>query len=254
MSCDEKEMSAPPSEPSTHPAVAGFWLGVRTASTSVFAFVIVVTYIGFGALCHDYGFPVGWAMLSTVLQWAGPAQVILVTALGSGTAAVETAVAVGLSSVRLLPMVVSLLPLVRTERTNSRLLVIPVHFMAVSVWIESMRLAPNIPRERRIGFCNGLGTTLVGIGVICTGIGYYMQGVLPLVFGAAAMFITPISFLTSAVRGAQLLMEKAALVLGLTVGPLLALNHVEFDLLWTGVIGGTLAYGIHRVQRMRSAA
>ena len=234
--------------------MAGFLLGVRTASTSVFAFVITVTYIGFGALCHDYGFPVGWAMLSTAIQWAGPAQVILVTALGSGTAAIETAVAVGLSSVRLLPLVVALLPVVKSERTKPWQLIIPVHFMAVSVWIESMRLAPSIPREQRIGFCNGLGTTLVSIGVICTGIGYYMQGVLPLVFGAAAMFITPISFLTSAVRGARLLMEKAALIFGLTLGPLLALNKIEFDLLWTGVIGGTVAYGIHRMQRMRSAA
>ena len=52
--------------------MAGFLLGMRTASTSVFAFVIAVTYIGFGALCHDYGLSVGWAMLSTALQWAGP--------------------------------------------------------------------------------------------------------------------------------------------------------------------------------------
>jgi predicted branched-subunit amino acid permease len=247
-------MSAPPPETSRNPAVAGFLLGVRTAFTSVFGFVIVVTYIGYGALCHDFGFPVGWAMLSTVLQWAGPAQVILVTALGGGTAAIEIAVAVGLSSVRLLPMVVALLPLIKTERTKPWHLIIPVHFIAVSVWIESMRVAPKISREQRIGFCNGVGTTLVSLGVICTGIGYYMQGVLPLVFGAAAMFITPISFLTSAVRGARLLLEKVALVLGLTVGPLLALNKVEFDLLWTGVIGGTLAYGVHRVQRMRRAA
>lgn len=247
-------MSAPPPETPRNPAVAGFLLGVRTAFTSVFGFVIVVTYIGYGALCHDFGFPVGWAMLSTMLQWAGPAQVILVTALGGGTAAIETAVAVGLSSVRLLPMVVGLLPLIKTERTKPWQLIIPVHFIAVSVWIESMRVAPKIPREQRIGFCNGVGTTLVTLGVICTGIGYYMQGVLPLVFGAAAMFITPISFLVSAVRGARLLMEKAALVLGLTVGPLLALNKIEFDLLWTGVIGGTVAYGVHRVQRMRSAA
>jgi len=28
---------------------------------------------------------------------------------------------------------------------------------------------------------------------------------------------------------------------------------VQFDLLWTGVIGGTLAYVLHRMQRMRSA-
>jgi hypothetical protein len=33
----------------------------------------------------------------------------------------------------------------------------------------------------------------------------------------------------------------------------LAFSGVQFDLLWTGVIGGTLAYGLHRVQRTRSA-
>ena len=74
------------------------------------------------------------------------------------------------------------------------------------------------------------------------------------VMTAAAMFITPISFLTSAVRGARLLMERAALALGLAIGPLLALNRVEFDLLWTGAIGGTVAYGVHRAQRMWGAA
>ena len=154
-------MSAPPPETPKSPSLAGFRFGVRTAFKSVFAFVITVTYIGYGALCHDYGLPVGWAMLSTVLQWAGPAQVILVTALGSGTAAIETAVAVGLSSVRLLPMVVALLPMLRTERTRPWQLIVPVHFIAVSVWIESTRHAPRIPREQRIGFCNGVGVTLV---------------------------------------------------------------------------------------------
>src|ERR1044071_6704942 len=133
---------------------AAFAHGARVALTSVFAFVITFTYIGFGAMCHDYGFPVGWAVLSTALQWAGPAQVILVTALGSGTALFEIAVAVALSSVRLLPIVVALLPLVRTERTRAWQLIHPVHYMAVSVWVETMRHAPALPRERRIAFCN----------------------------------------------------------------------------------------------------
>ena len=226
-------------------AVNGFALGCRTAATSVFGFVITVTYIGFGALCHDYGFSVGWAMVSTALQWAGPAQVILVTALGSGTALIETAVAVGLSSVRLLPMVVALLPLAKTEHTRPWQLIVPVHFM---------RIAPSIPREQRLPFCNGVGFTLLSIGVLATGVGYYLQSALPAVFGAAAMFITPISFLTSTARNARLLLEKAALGLGLVIGPALAFSRIEFDLLWTGIVGGTLAYGLHRVQRMRNAA
>ncbi|MSP45669.1 MAG: branched-chain amino acid ABC transporter permease [Xanthobacteraceae bacterium] len=230
-----------------------FLFGLRTAATSVFAFVIIFTYIGFGAMCHDYGLSVGWAMLSTVLQWAGPAQVILVTGLGPGTALIETAVAVSLSSVRFLPIVVALIPLVRRENARPWHLMLPVHFMAVSVWVEAMRHAPNMPREQRIPFCNGVGLALLSLGTIFTAVGYYMQAVLPALFGAAAMFITPISFLTSTARNARLLLEKAALALGLTIGPMLAYSQVQFDLLWTGVIGGTLAYGLHRVHRSRSA-
>ena len=86
-----------------------------------------------------------------------------------------------------------------------------------------------------------------------TAVGYYMQALLPALFGAAAMFITPISFLTSSARNARLLLDKAALGLGLAICPVLAFSGLQFDLLWTGVIGGTLAYGLHRVQRSRSA-
>src|SRR5512141_312633 len=116
---------AEPALPPTGTSLEAFLYGLRTASKSVFAFVIILTYIGFGALAHDYGFTVGWAMLSTALLWAGPAQVILVTGLGAGTALVETAVAVGLSSVRLLPIVVALLPMVKREDSRPWQLVVP---------------------------------------------------------------------------------------------------------------------------------
>jgi predicted branched-subunit amino acid permease len=247
-------MSAPPlPEPSGSSTAHGFWLGCRTGATSVFAFVITFTYIGFGAMCHDYGFSVGWAMLSTALQWAGPAQVILVTTLGGGGTLIETAVAVSLSSVRFLPIVVALLPVVRAPRTRSWQLVVPVHFMAISVWVEAMRVTPSLPRPQRIAFCNGVGGVLLAIGVVATGIGYYLQSALPTALAAASMFITPISFLTATARNARLLMEKAALALGLIIGPLLAFSGIGFDLLWTGVIAGTLAYGVHRLQRARSS-
>src|SRR6185295_15605956 len=151
-----------------------FLYGLRTAATSVFAFVIIFTYIGFGALCHDYGLSVGWAMLSTALQWAGPAQVILVTGLGPGTVLIETAVAVALSSVRFLPIVVSVLPVVRREKSTPWQLLLPVHFMAISVWVEAMRHAPGLPREQRIPFCNGIGLTLLIAGTVMTAVGYYL--------------------------------------------------------------------------------
>ena len=250
--CDQGRM---PDTPAAPPGTASeaFLFGLRSAVTSVFVFVIVFTYIGFGALAHDYGFSVGWASLSTALLWAGPAQVILVSGLGAGTSLIEVAIAVSLSSVRLLPIVVALLPIIKRENTPPWRLVTPAHFMAVAVWVETMRLGPSLPRAHRIAFCNGVGLTLLTLGTLATAAGYYMQAVLPAMFAAAAMFITPISFLTSTARNARLLLEKAALGLGLVIGPVLAFSRVEFDLLWTGVIGGTLAYVLHRWRRKRGA-
>lgn len=245
-------MSAPAIEPPPQSATAAFLFGARTAGTSVFMFVITVTYIGFGALAHDYGLSVVWAMVSTALVWAGPAQVILAGALGSGTALIEGALAVCLSSVRLLPMVVALLPLVKGERTRAWQLVVPVHFMAVSVWVEAMRLAPGIAREHRIPFCNGIGAMLMSTAVVATAAGYFLSAALPALFGAAAMFITPMSFLVSTARNSRLFLEKTALALGLLIGPVLAFGKVELDLLWTGLIGGSLAYAIGRMRRAAS--
>ena len=83
--------------------------------------------------------------------------------------------AVGLSSVRFLPIVVALIPLVKRDDTRPWQLLLPVHFMAVSVWVEAMRHAPGLPREHRIPFCNGVGFALLSLGTVFTAVGYYMQ-------------------------------------------------------------------------------
>ena len=88
----------------------------------------------------------------------------------------------------------------------------------MAVWVEATRFAPGVPREHRVSFCNGLGMGLVAAGTIATGIGYYVQSALPVLFGAAAMFVTPLSFLISTARNARLLLEKAALAFGLVIG------------------------------------
>ena len=53
------------------PSSAGaFVIGVKSAAKSVFIYVMFGTFIGYGALCHDLGFSLTWALVSTVLIWA----------------------------------------------------------------------------------------------------------------------------------------------------------------------------------------
>ncbi|MFY9600392.1 MAG: AzlC family ABC transporter permease [Pseudolabrys sp.] len=229
-------------------SAAAFLGGVKSALTSVFFLVLAGTYIGMGALAHDFGFSSWWLALSTVLVWAAPAQVILISALGAGSALIEAAIAVTLSAIRLFPMVVALLPLLRGEGTRLRDLLLPTHFTSVSMWVESIRLLPGVPRERRIAFCNGLAVGYMSTAASFGFVGYYLAAELPPLFAGALLFLTPLSFLLSTARNAKAMMDKLALVLGLLLGTILTATNVQLDLLWTGIGGGTLAYIVHRLR------
>src|SRR5258708_27725938 len=185
----------PPTDSPKRSATAVFFAGFRAAWRSVLAYVVIGTCVGMGALTQDFGFGVGWAVASTALVWAGPAQVILVSALGGGVAPVETALAVGGSSARLLPMVISLLPLIRRPQTPYRALILPAHLTAVTMWIESLRLLPQLPREARIPFANGVGFGFMAAAQAGTLIGYYLATPLPPPPTAGLLFLTPLSFL-----------------------------------------------------------
>ena len=228
------------------PAVA-FATGLQAAAQSVFVYVIFGTFVGYGALCHDLGFSLPWAVASTVLIWAGPAQVIVVTALGSGVPAGEAAIAVTLSGLRLLPMVAALLPLIKTPATRFWHLLLPAHLTAVSMWVESLRIAPKLPRERRIAFCNGLGIGMVAAASVAAVLGFIMAERLPPLFGAAVLFLTPMSFAVSIARNSRELVDRLAFAFGLTLTPIFALAEIDLALLAGGVLAGTLAFAVHRI-------
>jgi hypothetical protein len=116
------------------------------------------------------------------------------------------------------------------------------------MWVEAFRLLPVLPRERRLAFCNGLGGGFMLAGHGGSLIGFYLAGSVPPLLSAALLFLTPMSFLVSNARNSRLLVDRMALGLGLLVGPALAYAQVGLDLLWTGIIAGTAAYGFHRLR------
>jgi hypothetical protein len=45
-----------------------------------------------------------------------------------------------------------------------------------------------------------------------------------------------------------MMVDKLGLVFGLVIGPVLTVMDVSLDLMWTGLVGGTLAYLVHRIR------
>jgi predicted branched-subunit amino acid permease len=229
-------------------STAAFFAGFRAAWRSVLAYVLIGTYIGIAALAHDFGLSLPWMLASTMLVWAGPGQVILVSGVGAGANPVETALAVGISSARLMPMVISLLPLIKRDDTRRRDLLLPAHLTAISMWIEAFRLLPPLPRASRLAYVNGLGVSFMLAAQVGGVIGFYLATSLPPLLAAGLLFLTPVSFLISTTRNCRLLADWLALGFGVVLGPLLAYWEVGLDLVWTGLVGGSVAYGIHRLR------
>src|SRR6516225_5421833 len=100
----------------------------------------------------------------------------------------------------------------------------------------------------RIPFANGVGCGFMAAAQAGTLIGYYLATSLPPLLTAGLLFLTPISFLISTTRNCRLMSDWLALAFGLVLGPLMAAWQMGLDLLWSGVLGGSLAYGIHRLR------
>src|SRR3954449_2048738 len=232
--------------PKWQSSARAFAWGLRSVASTVLTLVLFATYLGLGALAHDSGFSLGWVLTSTALVWAGPAQIILISTLGSGATAIQAALAVTVSAIRLFPMVVSVLPMIRTPQTRRRDLILPTHFIAVTLWVECFRLLPQVPRERRVAFTNGLGIGLQSVCLSATTIGYGLAANLPQLLGAAILLLTPLAFLLSTARNCRQLSDIAALALGLALFPLASLLHSGVDILISGISAGSVAYGVHR--------
>jgi hypothetical protein len=143
-------------------------------------------------------------------------------------------------------MVVSVLPLMRTATTKRRELILPAHFTAVTLWVECHRFLPHVPRERRITFVNGLGCGLLCICLSANLIGYFLAANLSQTLGSAILLLTPLAFLFSTARNSRGLADVVALGLGLALYPIARLMNSGLDILVSGVVAGTIAFGVHK--------
>jgi hypothetical protein len=189
------------------------------------AWIVSMSVVGIGSLAHDAGFPAGTAAVSTLLIWAAPAQVMLFAGIAAGTPLAVLALAIGLSSIRFLPMTMAILPLLRSpgQRTSTQFLA--AHFVAVTVWVESRRRLPHMPQAERVPYFFGFALGCISLSA-------------------------PIFFTVSLVAGARGAMDWAALAAGFGLTPLAtALVGREFDLVVLGLVGGTGAYLVGRMRR-----
>jgi predicted branched-subunit amino acid permease len=227
-----------------------FLRGARAVFTSVQAMVLFATFIGYGGLCAGLGFPLGATLLSSVVVFAMPSQLLVVSGFIGGNTLPVIALGVFLSAARLLPATVTMLPYLRGRLWQQ---LIASHFVAVTVWVEGKRLLPGTPANERLPFYFGFAVMCVTFAAFAAWAGYFLAGSLPRPLAIGLGFLTPMSFLIALIRNARDLVDYLALILGLALAPLFVWLKLPLDLLWAGLLGGGIAWLIHRWKRARAA-
>jgi predicted branched-subunit amino acid permease len=228
------------------PAIAGFRDALMLP-----AWIVGLSLMGVGSLARDVGYPVEAAVLSTMLVWAGPSQVLFFASIAAGAAWSAIALAIAFASLRFLPMTVSLLPLLRRPGQGIAAQLAIAHYVAVTSWVESLRRLPTLPPEQRVPYFLGFANALILVSSCTTFAGFHLAGVVPPPVAAGLLCLTPIFFLSSMTAGVRGLADALAIGFGLALAPLASWAiGGGFDLIASGMIGGTIAF---LVQRRRKA-
>lgn len=230
-----------------------FFTGARGIA-SLPAIILMSAFVGFCGFAVEAGIPFGQTVFMTGMIWALPAKVLLVGSILAGASLPAAFITVALSSIRLMPMVAALIPEIRTRTTPTWLLLFLSHFIAITAYVFTMERIHDVPRERRVAFFAGFGITVTSANIVLVAVVYSTVSNLPAMLAGALFFLTPVYFLTSIWASTRERAGHIAMVFGLALAPLFHQVAPEFDILYAGVAGGTLAFLADRLWKGRAEA
>ena len=210
------------------------------------ALILLSSFIGFAGFASEAGLGMTETVFMVGIVWALPAKVLLVSGILSNASLPTVFLTVTLSSIRLMPMVAALIPEIRTRKTPLWVLLLASHFIAVTAWVFAMERIRDVPEDRRITFFTGFALTLTITCMILVALVFSVVDELPPLIAGTLFFLTPIYFLTSIWASSRDSVGHYAMIAGLALAPVFHQISPEFDILYTGVVAGTLAFIVQR--------
>ena len=229
---------------------AAFLGGMRRAM-GVPAIVLASSYLGFGALVQQVGLDLWHGLFSTFTGWALPGQVALLELYAVGASLAVMAGAVALVNARLLPMTITLVPLLRAPGVPRWAYYGAAHWIAVTAWAAGQRDCPLLPERERLPYFAGMGLLLWGACHVTTAVGFLLADSVPPYVTLGLVFVNPIYFMLVFAAEVRARGRVLALMIGALLGPPLYLLTPDWSLPLTGLIAGSAAVWLDR--RMAAA-
>ena len=200
------------------------------------------SFFALGVLFAESGYSPAQGVAFTIFTFALPGQLVAAEMFGHGAGLAAIALAVLLVNARLLPLVVSLLPLLRAAKPPRAGLYCAAHLIAVTGWVCFMNGHRRVAAAARWRYFLVLAVLLWTTAAAATALGGFAATALPRPLALGLLFLNPAYFLCMIISGMTEKAHVAALISGVVLFvPCYAISP-DGALIVAGVIGGTFAY------------
>ena len=209
------------------------------------ALLLISAMTGFGSLAQEQGFSIYMSILSTILIWGLPGQVVHVELYGMGAPLIAVALGVSGVNARFMPMTISMMPIFDGSKHNRKWNYFIAHMISINTWAEMLKRKDEINVDLRVAYFLGFSFTCMFAGIIGVLQGYLLFEYMPKTVSICLVFLVPIYFglIMSNTKHLPFLLS---FVLGCVLGPFINIFTQEWSLILAGLISGSTAYFVRK--------
>ena len=217
-----------------------FRAGIKAAA-GVPAAGLFVALLGYGIMTQSVGMDFSVMVAAVMLIWSMPSLMTFSELLASDAGLWTVFAAVMFANLRNIPMIVTALPLVRTERRLRWKDLLFAHFLSPTGWVHVLVHAPTMELKSRRLFFLAFSLTIFVSALFGAWFGYFGLGDIAAELRISLLLLTPLYLLLIMVS-VRKLSGYLALGLGAFCVPWLMQWSVEWGIALGGIGAGTLGF------------
>lgn len=203
---------------------------------------LMSSFFALGALLSEAGLHLWQGAFCTFAMFALPGQITAAELFAADAGIAVIVASVLLVNMRLLPMTIALLPILRPPAERRWHDFLTAHLIAVTSWVSFMGTHDELPAKMKYRYFVWMGATFWLCGIAATVLGYAAADALAPWLLAGLLFLNPVYFLCMMIRAVRTRRAVAALVAGVLLLPPLHSVAGEWDIIAAGIIGGGAAF------------
>lgn len=223
-----------------------YLLGILDA-LNVPGLALFLTMVGFATLAKDAGFDSWLVSATTLMVWGMPGQVAFASLYATGASLSIIFLAVALANMRMMLMVISGYDMLQLKEHNIPFWkkVLLMHIMAITSWAQISYIKDKHPPNMLLSYYIGFAITIYVFGLSGTIVGYFIDNFANTEALRAIIFMTPL-YILLLVFSSRDNINRFSVVLGGTIAPAIYPFFLEWSVLISGFVGGSIAFSLRK--------